>query len=200
MTGFSQHSGAALLTIAGLLLCPVLALSAQSTAALSHPAPERGSTAIAGKSPVMMARQMFLSGNYKKATKTLEAAVKKDPQNSGLLDELGLAYERLAEQAAFPSRNQGKAETVFRRAMAADANNPQPVRHLISLLLEPPNQCRGNLDEVPALIQTLSSLDARAATEAKQEMEWAAAEQETFAERLVCAPHKAASFMKRLIP
>lgn len=201
MMGFSaKKSVAALVTITGLLLCPRLARPAQSTAALSKPNPERASNMASGKSPVIMARQMFLNGDFKKATKTLEAAVKKDPKNSGLLDELGIAYERLAEQAAFPSRNQGKAETVFRRAMAADANNPAPVRHLISLLLEPPNQCRGNLDEVPALIQKLSSLDTRAATQAKQEMEWAAAEQETLAERLVCAPHRAASFMKRLLP
>jgi hypothetical protein len=151
--------------------------------------------------PVMViARKMFLNGDYKKATKTLEAAVKKEPQNSRLLDELGLAYERLAEQAPFPSRKQGKAEATFRRAITADGNNPRPLRHLITLLLQPPDQCRGNLDEVPNLIQKLSTLDARAGREAKQEMEWAAAEQQTLAERLVCAPHTAASFMRHLIP
>jgi hypothetical protein len=149
---------------------------------------------------IAAARKMFLNGDYKQATKTLEAAVKKEPQNSGLLDELGLAYERSAEQAAFPSVKQGKAESTFRRAIAADSGNPGPLRHLITLLLQPPDQCRTNLDEVPDLIQRLSSLDARAGREAKQEMEWASAEQQTLAERLVCAPHKAASFMRHLIP
>lgn len=201
MTGFcSQKSTAALVLMAGFLLSPVLALPAESMAALSGPNPEQSSNAPLNRPAIVVARQMFLNGNYRKATKTLEAAVKKEPQNSGLLDELGLAYERLAEQAAFPSRNQGKAEGLFRRAMAADTTNPRPVKHLISLLLLPPSQCRGNLDEVPVLIQKLSLLDARAGREAKQEMEWAAAEQQTFAERLVCAPRTAASFMRHLIP
>lgn len=196
----SQKTIAVITAITGLLLYPVTARPAQSTAALSQPNPGQASNLRSHGSAITVARQMFLNGDYKKATKTLESAVKKEPQNSGLLDELGLAYERLAEQTAFPSRNQGRAETSFRRAIAADATNPQPVRHLISLLLQPPSQCRGNLEEVPMLIQRLSSLDTRAGREAKQEMEWAAAEQQSFAERLVCAPQKAASFMRRLIP
>jgi Tfp pilus assembly protein PilF len=201
MMGFrSQISIAAVVTITGLLLCPVSALTAESAAALSQPAAEQSSITPLERPAIASARKMFLNGDYKKATKTLEAAVKKEPQNSRLLDELGLAYERLAEQAAFPSRKQGQAETFFRRAITADSNNPGPLRHLITLLLQPPNQCRGNLEEVPKLIQKLSSVDARAGREAKQEMEWAAAEQQTFAERLVCAPHSAASFMRHLIP
>ena len=201
MTGIrSKMSSAVLVTITGLLLCPVFALPAQPTAALSQSNREQARNMPLDRPAIAAARKMFLNGDYKHATKTLEAAVKKEPQNSGLLDELGLAYERLAEQAAFPSVKQGKAEATFRRAIAADSSNPGPLRHLITLLLQPPNQCRANLDEVPDLIQRLSALDARAGREAKQEMEWASAEQQTFAERLVCAPHKAASFMRHLIP
>lgn len=200
MTGSCSRTSIAVVTITWLLLCPALAIPAESAAALSRSNREQAPNSPLDRPAIAAARKMFLNGDYKQATKTLEAAVRKEPQNSGLLDELGLAYERSAEQAAFPSIKQGKAESTFRRAIAADTGNPGPLRHLITLLLQPPNQCRANLDEVPDLIQRLSGLDARAGREAKQEMEWASAEQQTLAERLVCAPHKAASFMRHLIP
>ena len=146
------------------------------------------------------AQQLFSSGDYKRAARKLEIALKEEPRNSGLLDELGLTYERLAESSSFPSVNQGRADKMFRRSIAADRSDPRPVQHLIALLLDPPNQCHGDLSEVKNLIQQLSAVDPVAAKEATQNLEWTASESPTLAERFVCAPHQAVRILKRALP
>jgi hypothetical protein len=149
---------------------------------------------------VVAAQQLYSDGDYNKAARRLEAAVKEEPGNSGLLDELGVIYERIAEGAAIPSFNQGRAEKAFRRSMAADGNDPRPVEHLISLLLDPPNQCRGDLHQIKPLIQRLATLDPVAAQEARQHLEWTTSELPTLAEKFVCAPHRAVEIVKRALP
>jgi Flp pilus assembly protein TadD len=149
---------------------------------------------------VTAAQQLFSQGDYKKAARRLEAALKTEPENSGLLDELGVIYERMAEGSSFPSGRQGRAEKLFRRSIAADGNDPRPIEHLISLLLDPPNQCRGDLGQVQTLIQQLSALDPAAAQEARQNLEWATSESVGLAERFVCAPHAAMALVKRALP
>lgn len=149
---------------------------------------------------VMAAQQLFSQGDYKRAAKRLEIALKEEPKNSGLLDELGVIYERLGEGSAFPSINQRRAEKLFRRSIAADGNDPRPLEHLVSLLLDPPNQCRGDLSQVETLVQQLSALDPSAAQEARQNLEWTTSESSTLAERFVCAPHEAVEIVKRALP
>jgi Flp pilus assembly protein TadD len=149
---------------------------------------------------VKAAQQLFSQGDYKRAARTLEIVLREEPGNSGLLDELGIIYERLAETSAFPSISQGRAEKFFRRSIAADGNDPRPIEHLISLLLDPPNQCRGDLTEVKSLIRQLSAINSGAAQEASQNLEWTTHEQITLSERSACAPHTAMTFLKRALP
>ncbi len=149
---------------------------------------------------VTAAQQLFSSGDYNRAARRLEIALRVEPKNSGLLDELGVIYERLSEGSAFPSVNQRRAEKLFRRSIAADGNDPRPLEHLISLLLDPPNQCRGDLSEIKDLIHQLSAIDPDAAQEARQNLEWVTHESMNLSERSACAPHEAMTMLKRALP
>ncbi|MGA8598925.1 MAG: hypothetical protein WB676_29765 [Bryobacteraceae bacterium] len=149
---------------------------------------------------VSAAQELFSHGDYNRAAQRLKIALKAEPDNSGLLDELGVIYERLAEGSAFPSINQRRSEKFFRRSIAADRNDPRPLEHLISLLLDPPNQCRGDLSEIKALIHQLSAVDPEAAHEANQNLEWVTRESMTLSERSACAPHEAMTMFKRALP
>lgn len=191
-----------------LCLCASVFISStagQTAHALSSGATHSSYDTYAASTPaaqteVAAAQKLFSNGEYKDAARKLQSAVKIEPHNSGLLDDLGTIYERMAEGSAFPSLDQRRAAGLFRRSMAADAKDPRPLQHLISLLLDPPNRCRVDLSEVPKLIQRLSQIDPVAAREASQNLEWASGEPSSLAEKLTCAPHQAAALVHKMLP
>lgn len=164
--------------------------SAYDTYAASTPATEAEVTA---------AQRAFSDGDYKRAAKRLRAAIAAEPNNSGLLDEMGVIYQRLAESSAFPSLNQRRAESYFRKSIAADKHDPRPLEHLISMMLDPPNRCRGNLNEATKLIQQLALIDPVSARAASQSLEWVSSEPTTLAEKVSCAPHDAMAVVHRIM-
>jgi tetratricopeptide (TPR) repeat protein len=159
-------------------------------------------SAAENSSPAAYARQadaFFRNGAYKEAAKFWEKAVRLDSTNPDYRDNLGKAYERLAEQSSFPLIYTSKARHSFARALALQPDHAGAMEDLIDLAQQPVGLCQGDLTEASNLIDRLEPVDPHAAQHAREYWNDARDDARRPAQRVLCAPEKIASAVTRKI-
>jgi tetratricopeptide (TPR) repeat protein len=99
--------------------------------------------------------------DYKKASDTLEKAVKADPGSSESYDWLGKAYGRRAEHSSFLSAPgyASKARAAFQRAVELDPKNEEAISDLFDYYMDAPGFLGGGLDKAAQLAERIRVLD-----------------------------------------
>ena len=136
------------------------------------------------------AQTAFREGDYKRAAKLWEKAVKLDSVNPDLREGLGRAYERQAEASSFPLLLTTRARQNFVRALKLQPDHAAAMADLIELNQQPIGLCEGNLADASQLIDRLNSVDPDAA---KRERDyWTDAKRDAArpGQMALCAPVK----------
>ncbi len=136
------------------------------------------------------AQNAFRTGDYKQSAKLLQKAVKLDPANPDLRDDLGKSYERQAEAASFPLILTAKARQSFLRALALQPDHAGAIKDLVELSQQPIGLCEGNLNEASELIDRLKTVDADAAQREREYWEDAKQDESRSGQIALCAPVK----------
>lgn len=126
----------------------------------------------------LLGQSLFMQGDYKRATDTLERAAALDPGDSMIHTWLGRAFGRRAE-TSFPVTALGYAQRTreeFEKAVQLDGKNGEAVNDLFEFYLQAPALVGGGVDKARNLISVISQIDpveahfarARLAEERKQ--------------------------------
>lgn len=134
------------------------------------------------------AAHAFEIGEFKHAAKAWEKAVKLDPANADYHAGLAEAYEREAEQSAFPLMLTRKARANFEYALRLDPNNAVALQGMIEFQQEPIGLCEGDLKEASKLIGRLEQVAPDAAQRQSALHDDAVAEASRPGQRFLCAP------------
>jgi tetratricopeptide (TPR) repeat protein len=142
------------------------------------------------------AKYEFDQGNYKKAAKLYKEAVTLQRGDSELHDNLGRAYERMAETSALPVFLTGKARESFHRSIELDPANQAAIHDLLDLTLKPTGACYGDLGEAAVLTNRLSELNPQDGFYARAELEEAIRDQRSPEMTVRCAYGSLRAFSK----
>jgi len=155
------------------LLC-VFPLLAESSAELEHARKLYRYTDYSGSLQVLAAiqpkdgavyaligRNLYMQGEYKKATESLEKAMAAEPDNSDYALWLGRAYGRRAETSspftAMP--NASKARQNFEKAVRLNSRSMDALSDLFEYYLEAPGFMGGGLEKAIAAAQQIGEVD-----------------------------------------
>ncbi len=109
----------------------------------------------------LLGRDYFMTGEFRKASDCLEAAVAGSPNNSEYLDWLGRAYGKRAELSN-PLLAVGlasKARQAFEKSVQADAGNKDALDDLFDYYLEAPGFLGGGYDKAAGVAEKISAID-----------------------------------------
>lgn len=134
------------------------------------------------------AEEAFRQGDFSKAAKGYEKAVKNDVENPVYLEGLGRAYEREAEQSAFPIFLTRKARVNLQRALRIDPNNVAALQDLADLEQQPIGLCEGNLSQASMLIEHLETIDPEAAAREQWLLADAVKQEKRPGQLVLCGP------------
>lgn len=119
------------------------------------------------------AEEASMEANYHRAVSLLEHAVRVAPGVSDYRLRLGIAYEREAESATFPSHLVRKARRNLERAAVIEPKNADAIEGLAELSYLPAGVCFGDLDEAAMLLDRLEQLDPARAEAGRAKLEQA---------------------------
>lgn len=116
------------------------------------PAPDAASYLLIGKN-------YFMSGDYKKAVESFEKALAISPSSSEGELWLGRAWGRRAETSSWLSAASyaGRARQAFEKAAALDPRNREAKNDLFSYYLNAPGFMGGGLDKAEALARSIAA-------------------------------------------
>src|SRR6204780_1211680 len=106
-------------------------------------------------------QNLYMQGEYKKATESLEKALAVEPDNSDYALWLGRAYGRRAETASpftAPS-NASKARQNFEKSVRLNPRNMEALSDLFEYYLEAPGFMGGGLDKASATAGQIAAVD-----------------------------------------
>jgi tetratricopeptide (TPR) repeat protein len=106
-------------------------------------------------------QNLFMQGEYKKATESLEKALAAEPDNSDYAMWLGRAYGRRAETSSpftAPS-NASKARQNFEKSVRLNPRNMEALSDLFEYYLEAPGFMGGGLDKATATAGQMAAID-----------------------------------------
>ncbi len=109
----------------------------------------------------LMGQDLFMLGEYKKASDAFEKAAALDPNNAKLLHWLGRAYGRRAETSS-PFSAPGlasKARQMFEKSVALDPTDKDALGDLLDYYLDAPGFLGGGLNKAEALAQMILKED-----------------------------------------
>ena len=109
----------------------------------------------------LMGQNLFMLGEYKKATEAFEKAVALEPNDAKLLHWLGRTYGRRAETAnpfAAPGLA-SKTRQMFEKSVELDPTNKDAVGDLLDYYLEAPGFLGGGVHKAEALAQMILKED-----------------------------------------
>jgi len=109
----------------------------------------------------LIGQNLFMLGEYKKASDALEKAAALDPNNAKLIHWLGRAYGRRAETSN-PFSAPGlaaKTRQMFERAVELDPTNKDATGDLLDFYLDAPGFLGGGLRKAEALAQVILKQD-----------------------------------------
>lgn len=117
----------------------------------------------------LLGRSYLMSGDYKKATDTLEKSVTLDPDNSMTLTWLGRAYGRRAETSFAVSAigHATKAREALEKAVQLDPHNGEALDDLFDFYIQAPGFMGGGFDKARGLIPLIGQIDPAQAHYAK---------------------------------
>lgn len=157
---------------AALLVCPVLAASSSQLEQArklyrytDYDASLEILQAIQPKDAevyLLIGQDQYMSGDYKKATDSIQKAASADPNNSEYELWLGRAYGRRAETSTpftAPS-NANKARAHFERAVQLNPHNMEALSDLFEYYLEAPGFLGGGLDKAVGVASQMAEIDA----------------------------------------
>ena len=146
-------------------------------------AKEAGADQI-GEVHLLIGRNYFMLGEYKKAGDAFERAIAASPNKSEYYHWLGKAFGRRAETSNPLSAPvyASKARQHFERAVALDSRNIEAINDLFSYYVEAPGFLGGGLDKAAALTPKIKAVDPveyhyAEATIAEHKKEWNNAEE-----------------------
>lgn len=109
----------------------------------------------------LIGRNLYMQGEFKKASEAFEKAVGTGPANSNYALWLGRSYGRRAETSS-PFTAPGyasKARQYFERAVELDPRNLDALSDLLEYYLEAPGFLGGGLDKAQSLVPRIASVD-----------------------------------------
>jgi len=114
-----------------------------------------------GKVYALMGQCYYMLGDYKRASESLERAVRLEPGNSDYYMWLGRAYGRRAETSSFITAPglASKARQSFEKAFQLNPRNLEAVGDLFEYYLEAPPFMGGGLDKARDLAEKTRDLD-----------------------------------------
>jgi tetratricopeptide (TPR) repeat protein len=103
-------------------------------------------------------RSLFLTCEFKRATRAFEKALAEQPDSAGLHYWLGKSYARLAEVSSplFAPKNARKARRSLELAVKIDPLNREYVRELFDFYVDSPEWFSGGLERAAALLERIS--------------------------------------------
>jgi cytochrome c-type biogenesis protein CcmH/NrfG len=110
---------------------------------------------------ILMGRDYFMLGEYKKATEVLEQAVQREPKNGDAALWLGRAWGRRAETSS-PFTAPGyasKARQNFEKAVQLEPHNLEALSDLFEYYLEAPGFLGGGADKAQALATRMAAIN-----------------------------------------
>jgi len=109
----------------------------------------------------LIARDYFMSGEFKKAVEYFQKTVTADPGNSDYMDWLGRAYGRRAETSnmLMAPALASNARQAFERAVALNPKNAEALSDLFEYYLEAPGFLGGGYDKALAVADKISAVD-----------------------------------------
>jgi tetratricopeptide (TPR) repeat protein len=109
----------------------------------------------------LMGRDLYMQGEYKKASEILEKAVAADPGNSEYELWLGRAFGRRAETASpfTAPPNANKARQHFEKAVQLNPHNMDALSDLFEYYLEAPGFMGGGLDKAAGVADRMAAID-----------------------------------------
>ena len=104
---------------------------------------------------------LYMQGDYKKATEILEKALNADPGNSMYALWLGRAYGRRAETSTFftAPASASKARQYFEKAVELNPRNLEAMSDLFEYYMEAPGFLGGGLDKAQALAAKIAVVE-----------------------------------------
>ncbi len=118
----------------------------------------------------LIGRNLYMQGDFKKASEAFERAASGDPENSGLALWLGRSWGRRAETSS-PFTAPGyasKARQMFERAVQLDSRNLEALSDLFEYYIEAPGFLGGGIDKAQSLISKIALVN-------EAEAQWAQA-------------------------
>jgi len=114
-----------------------------------------------GKVYALMGQCYYMLGDYKRASESLERAVRLEPGNSDYYMWLGRAYGRRAETSSFITAPglASKARQSFEKAFQLNPRNLEAAGDLFEYYLEAPSFMGGGLDKARDLAEKTRDLD-----------------------------------------
>jgi Flp pilus assembly protein TadD len=115
-------------------------------------------------------RNLYMQGQYKKATESLQKAAEEEPENAEIALWLGRAFGRRAETSSpfTAPGNASKARQWFEKAVELNPKYTEALSDLFEYYLEAPGFLGGGLDKAETIAAQMSELD-------KAEGHWAQA-------------------------
>ena len=103
-------------------------------------------------------RSLFLTCEFKRATRAFEKALAEQPDSAGLHYWLGKSYARLAEVSSplFAPKNARKARHSLELAVKIDPLNHEYARELFDFYADSPEWFSGGLERAAALLERVS--------------------------------------------
>lgn len=110
---------------------------------------------------VLIGKNYYMLGDYKRAVEAFQKAVSIDPNNSEYYHQLGRAYGRRAETAnplAAPGLA-SKARQHFEKAVELDPKNQEALNDLFDYYLQAPGFLGGGMDKAAALAKRIGDIN-----------------------------------------
>jgi tetratricopeptide (TPR) repeat protein len=106
-------------------------------------------------------QNLYMQGEYKKATENLEKALAAEPDNSDFALWLGRAYGRRAETSSpfTAPPNASKARQNFEKSVRLNPRNMEALSDLFQYYLEAPGFMGGGLDKATATAGQMAAID-----------------------------------------
>jgi tetratricopeptide (TPR) repeat protein len=106
-------------------------------------------------------QNLYMQGEYKKATESLEKALAAEPDNSDYALWLGRAYGRRAETSSpfTAPPNASKARQNFEKSVRLNPRNLEALSDLFEYYLEAPGFMGGGLDKATATAEQMAAID-----------------------------------------
>ena len=113
------------------------------------------------ESNLLIGKSLFMKGEFKKASESLERAVQQEPAKSEYYLWLGRAYGRRAETSSFVTAPgyASKARQNFEKAVQLNPHNGEAVNDLFEYYKEAPGFLGGGLDKADTLLSGIKNID-----------------------------------------